>query len=356
MFTPVTNPSDSNRLKEGLLKLMYPSGRFPRSSQDALPGPLPATMSRANLNLLKEHRYWVAEKSDGTRNMLMVYGKSVYLVDRTYLFVKLKADHLTNITVSGTFSLLDGELVESLKDKRPCFLAYDALVINGERVENFSYEKRLDAVRKFIVDPLRNVQSGEHFEDLPIDMKRIVPCSEIEDIITRIRKPGIRKDGSKEKYFSYHDEELQRFNKNDGLVFTRNDDSFFTQHPYTLLKWKWPELNTIDFKIKRPWFNRRAEEELMLYAGSYGNQDICVRRTTIAPHVKQWIEDTIIKRGLEEVVVECGYEPGTSSWKIHKWRPDKSKANFITTVISTLETIIDNVSIEELVNVCQKNR
>jgi len=53
----------------------------------------------------------------------------------------------------------------------------------------------------------------------------------------------------------------------------------------------------------------------------------------------------------QSVVVECAYDRNAGSWGIQHTRPDKNQANYITTVLSTMETIIDGITMQDLISI-----
>ena len=48
------------------------------------PGSQPVSLDRQNLSLLRQERYWVTWKADGTRYMLLIHESGTYLVDRSF--------------------------------------------------------------------------------------------------------------------------------------------------------------------------------------------------------------------------------------------------------------------------------
>ena len=88
-----------------------------------------------------------------------------------------------------------------------------------------------------------------------------------------------------------------------------------------------------------------------MYAGGERGTDIFVRATSLSLEERIELKTTFTQLQRSSFVVECSYHPGTSRWVIKNFRHDKLSANFITTVFATLETIIDNVTQEELIRV-----
>lgn len=54
------------------------------------PGSQPVSLAAANLALLRQRRYWVTWKADGTRYMLLLSKWGVYLIDRAFRVRRLQ--------------------------------------------------------------------------------------------------------------------------------------------------------------------------------------------------------------------------------------------------------------------------
>jgi hypothetical protein len=131
-----------------------------------------------------------------------------------------------------------------------------------------------------------------------------------------------------------------------------------------LLKWKWQNLNTIDFLTRYPWFDN--EGRLMLYStasmlpeqggrgggGGGPTATVHMRSTVLTPEKRAFFLNSVA--GKETAIAEMQYDARTSSWQPKNFRWDKSSPNFMTTVIATLETIIDNVQPDDLIRACAR--
>lgn len=339
----------------GLVHQRHPNHRWSSWQLKKLPGPLPSTLSRRNLGLLKQQQYWVTEKSDGIRKMMLIprvaqsfaTGECL-LIDRAWSAHVVREPRFSELLCRNGPTLMDGELIELENEQRQkCFLAYDIIVLDGEFVGNRTLEERLRLIEGRVIRRLKNSDHAEELERvLPIRLKFFVPVFEILRITSKIRKTS---SGS----YEFYDMGRQIRNKNDGLIFTANNDSYIPSRPDSLLKWKWLDKISVDFKLKSPYFNHA--DELIFYAGYAAPVgDIKVRSQPVDSNVREWIEREFIARGIDSVVVECTYDKQNSSWRIEHIRSDKTDANYITTVFSTLETIIDNIKIEEVTHICSR--
>jgi hypothetical protein len=80
-----------------------------------------------------------------------------------------------------------------------------------------------------------------------------------------------------------------------------------------------------------------------------------VRATPVSQHERAMITRDLRELGRESAVYECEYEPRIGRWYLKTLRRDKTAANFVTTVVGTLETIVDNVTVDELVRFGQRS-
>ncbi len=143
---------------------------------------------------------------------------------------------------------------------------------------------------------------------------------------------------------------------NDGLIFTADDDCYLqNERQGSLLKWKWGEMNTIDFKFIAPLW-RRGENELDFYCGGYGASDILIRRQSVSDETRDMLDRDFRERNADALVYECQYDKNESCWKILHLRADKKEANFVTVVLATMETMVDNVTIDEIKAACEPRK
>lgn len=79
---------------------------------------------------------------------------------------------------------------------------------------------------------------------------------------------------------------------------------------------------------------------------------IHVRSAVLTPEKRAWFLREV--QGKTTAIAEMQYDARTSAWTPKLFRWDKSSPNFMTTVMGTLETIIDNITPNDLYEVCNK--
>ena len=288
-------------------------------SKDYFPGPQPISIERKHFPILKSGNYYVCEKTDGERYMmiaLMYNGeRKCVFVNRAFNMFEV-ALNLNKNAYNGT--ILDGELYENT------LMVYDALIVAGKSVWENPLTTRLEASQKLMKsiiymksDKYRiKFKTFHHMKDFGVFMDEYLPT-------------------------------IQQ--KMDGIVFTPIDDPVRLGTHETMFKWKPQEKNTVDFLMKRepsrenPGF-KRGHPAWRLYVQERGKlffeSEIPFNRISDEP----WFEDGAI--------VECKYitweEP--MWWKHLKRRTDKTYPNNRRTFYRTIVNIKENIQMKEFLD------
>ncbi|EZG72707.1 putative mRNA capping enzyme [Gregarina niphandrodes] len=211
------------------------------------PGSQPVSLSITNIRQLANHAYVACEKTDGVRYLLYAASRLVFLIDRKetiqVLNLSLPLPGLPE-TEDGELichqsTLLDGELVtDKLVDgsTRVSFLIYDAVSINRDAtIGKQNLFERLKQVLLQVVRPRVDMETQRADlidkekaakDYLPIYLKDFY---EIWDILS------IRNASKRLPHLS------------DGIIFTPVAVPYVAGTCRQLMKWKPPELNTLDF-------------------------------------------------------------------------------------------------------------
>ena len=118
------------------------------SPHGAFPGPNPCSLERADLPKLGRQRYWLCDKTDGTRALLAFITfegtKLAVLVTRGWDVHVVGIQHVPRALFQGT--VFDGEVV-CIED-RWCWLGFDAACVAGVPVWASPLSERLAAARR----------------------------------------------------------------------------------------------------------------------------------------------------------------------------------------------------------------
>lgn len=102
------------------------------NTADAFPGSMPVGFSRRSIPLIQQTDYYVSEKTDGLRYMMMITGECPYLIDRKFDFYVLQGFPLLVELFGQTgVTLLDGEMVRHAQTKQAMFMIFDIICLNG---------------------------------------------------------------------------------------------------------------------------------------------------------------------------------------------------------------------------------
>jgi len=307
--------------------------RLSNSKRLRFPGSQPITFQQEHLEKLKKEEYYVCEKSDGRRYFLMYAFNCCYLINS-----KLEFFFLTVSSAEMNNSLFDGELIED-DSKEINFYGFDTFSIQNHSMANQSLQTRLKMILLAIP---------------------YCPTPFISNI--KLKKMYLP---SACKYLL--EQEIPNLpHKSDGLVFT----SLYTAE---ILKWKPPELNSVDFVVKAlslpltKTFQEEQPKYIHLYWQDKGKlsrfNNECIYLTP-----EEQIQFQELK--IDQVICECWFDPNWfgvevkstweelvlkpgGGWRFMRFRPDKLLPNSIGTVNSILKSIQYPVKREELYTTLQ---
>lgn len=145
-----TNPMREQKIKKAIFEYVCQSGDFRRLREDNLPGPLAATLSRAKMDVVRAEPYFVCEKSDGERRMLLALPEErlAVLVDRAFAMERLENGEDLCAAWCGRNrlpTLVDGELIVK-PDGSAVYMLFDVVSHDGEVVGKLHFPKRLERI------------------------------------------------------------------------------------------------------------------------------------------------------------------------------------------------------------------
>nr|VZI50502.1 unnamed protein product [Spirometra erinaceieuropaei] len=322
-----------------------------RSRPPRFRGSQPVSMTRQNARLIVDRPYAVTYKSDGTRYLLLIHGpEKVYLIDRANFVYKVEtlhfpsaswlhsalqarkegrivSDFLTEPSCHLVNCLLDGELVAFDTPDRPFkFLIYDALTIQGYPCGRMPFEHRLNYIEKYVVRP-RNDAGHNGLVDFTTQSFSVR------------KKPFFRLDHVAELLQSTRQTLMH---ETDGLIFqpAGNADFYVPGTCPETLKWKPPELNTIDFRCKV--YLRKAPGEISQYVGELFLGGSSVPNAHLA-------QVTSKEKSLDGKIVECLCDRTCGGWKVQRIRTDKVEPNHLSIGKSIMESILYPVTAEDVI-------
>lgn len=333
-------------------------------------GTMPINFARRHLEFIRNKPYWISEKTDGVRFFLFISrgvmpsvqlggssssvavasAPSAYLVDRSNTYYKIpQFAALAQFLSPTSDTLLDGELVRRYRSDSYYFLMYDVIAVDGKSVWNEAMKDRLahitELVKRFDEYMVANPQQPLPFTLL---QKEIVPKERFEAVRSKI---VLQPDGETSVY---GDATGSHYHLTDGLIFMPEQ-----RYPlYTcqeMFKWKFVDRQTIDFEVTFPKPFASTSEgyfgptTIELHIGGNSSTTVLIKTVALAPQEFERLKADInhsLRPNL--VIAEMGFDNKTGLWRYHKLRPDKDKPNYISIAMDTMESIAENVTLDEL--------
>ncbi|KAL3777923.1 hypothetical protein ACHAWO_012602 [Cyclotella atomus] len=329
-------------------------------------GCMPVNFSRHNIEEVQRSDadesngsagYYLSEKTDGVRYLMVFTGKTAVLVDRASHETKkvfqprLHCEHLATLASAiKPGAILDGEVVVHRKLRRPIFIVFDVLANSAsEPILHLPFEQRL-----------RHLKAASFVKkDAGIDVFNASSVSDPNVALPLVRKNFVKRVDLDHLLSNVHEERGMRIYKygethnhlTDGIIFQPNMP-YVCGTDVNLLKWKYLDTVTIDVEILPPRqnFGRNANDnEDVLRVGVMGEEGTSVDMTRylrLPSSERHRLEADRAENGSK--IAEVGFDPTTGEWYYRTMRPDKVAPNHISTVLGTLLELAESLSTEEL--------
>ncbi|KAN0063855.1 Dcp1p-Dcp2p decapping enzyme complex alpha subunit [Thecaphora frezii] len=350
-----------------------------RLGHSRFPGAQPVSFDKNSIHLLTTEDYWVCEKSDGQRVLILIVIPSktnvqeVFLIDRKNdyyqvpnLFFPHHLPRHPDAVKSGGMrkdTLMDGELVIDTDDdgrQKLVLLLFDLIVIDRELLAERPLSKRYGRLNTFIYPPYQKF------------LKQHPKLAAMQPFEVQVKKMDL----SYGVGAVWNDVVPNLKHGNDGLIFTCLNSGYVMGTDPKILKWKPPSENSIDFKLSLrfppdlerdprgnlPDLTSMPFFELRQYMGSSASGEY-------EYFDELWVEPaewaTMVESGeqFDDRIVECVWEtdpnPATEllrekqvqlppRWRLMRIRDDKHHGNHCSIVEKILKSIRDGVEVDEL--------
>ncbi|TNY24468.1 mRNA capping enzyme, catalytic domain-containing protein [Rhodotorula diobovata] len=316
------------------------------------PGSQPVSFDLESLQLLEQEDFWVCEKSDGVRVLVLIvatgFGQEVYLIDRKDAIHQcywLTFPHQDGPEFNHSNTVLDGEFVIDVDPNTgqhiPRLLVFDLLVLDSENIMSKPLQKRYGRLQAYVVEPYKKYQ-----RTLPPDVIANQPF----EVVCKKQELsyGI------EAVFRDHVPKL--LHGNDGLIFTSAEAPYTPGTDPKILKWKPPSENSIDFVLQLKFPPKRDNERepdfyakpvfmLLMNHGHEGSHYY----DTMEVDDETWEAWKRSGEQYDDRVVEVVWDRTRETWRLLRFRDDKFEGNYKTVVSSIIRSIEHGVEAELLV-------
>jgi mRNA-capping enzyme len=305
-------------------------------------GAQPVSLDRQNITFLSQKNYHISWKADGTRYLMFISDENkVYMLDRDNCVFQIKNIKFPNRKDFGVHikdSVFDGEMIVDIdpqtKQEYPRFLIYDALIFQGNLVGHCCFETRISCIQKEIIGAR---EEGK---------KRGLINRDIEPFGIRWKEFKSLLDPRWKKFMT-KEFENSLFHETDGIILqpSGKEDKYTVGRCIEILKWKPPELNSIDFKLvvkkTKAGVGEISSMVGFLYLG--GEQQ----------PVGQLPMSSLTKK-LDGKIVECKFDQKSKRWIFMRERTDKTFPNHSSTARGVWDSIINPVNHSDLLSYIDK--
>lgn len=322
------------------------------ATNQKFPGSQPVSFGAHHLTALESEDYWVCEKSDGVRVLLLIVinprfqRQETYLIDRHNRYYEqtgLPFPHWANPADNLQDTLLDCELVEDVDARTQIktlrLLIFDCLIADKQNIMDRPLTKRYGRIRDLVYKPfeamLRKFPAVSSRLPFQIAVKEMRPSYHVASVLSSL--PSLE-HGS------------------DGLIFTPVPTPYVMGTDPRLLKWKPAEENSVDLLLllhfppspmdpSKP--DLAAKPRAGLYVWLGGSAYTFFDELLLPP--QQWEEWKSSGESYHGRVVEVSWDMNKEEWRVMRFRDDKPNANHVSVLEKVLESIRDGVAGEELV-------
>ena len=289
--------ADASGLLSVLQSLVGESGKRPK-----FPGPNPVSLERADFPKLLQQHYYVCEKTDGVRHLLMCCnykGHNVcVLADRTLTFWLLPLRDVPRAMYQG--SVLDGEIAFNKMSQSWQFLTFDVVMMSGVPTFSKRFSDRIGVAHKVMA-----LFRHHPLDPLDLKVKNFQGLTTLADAASHVSMAR--------SYFEV-----------DGIILTPQEDPVVFGRHFGMFKFKDGAKHTIDFLVLD------AEGSLGVFDNG---RHAAVGRLSVLPGQK------VPSVGS---VAECSFL-GKDAWKMEMVRTDKTTANDMFTYKKTKLNIDENL-------------
>ena len=315
------------------------------------PGSQPVSVSLANAGLLSspELDYMVSWKADGTRYLALLLHGGAYLLDRAGRVRRVQLRLPTGATEPGRphkplytheFSLLDGEMIVNVApsgERQRVFLAYDCCALGRTcgvqgLMAGRSFRERHLLIDQHVVAPKREFHAASRgryaaaAEPFRIECKAFFEPERIgwllRELIPTLQHPC------------------------DGLILQPGSERYQCRTNEHLLKWKRPELNTVDFRV-----DLSGNEEALQVLGDGELRNLAQLQPLVPPGLPSPVAPGLLYCDAEPgedvvqhgAIAECMWNARHGRWSLLRIRRDKNHPNHQSVFIRVWQSICDNL-------------
>lgn len=320
-------------------------------------GTMPISFSRKYFDALLKEEYHVSEKTDGVRYLMLVSvecGGVVFVNRSGDYFNVLDFSSVPNFVSVFDHTILDGELVLHQKTHQPYLLLFDCVKLRGATVSHLLLPERLKCIGDFI-SAFRHKFPDTRMHPFGILGKTVMPKSKFSQI-----RQNIAQDLAGRRIYTEGDGS-KRCHLTDGLIFTPTKMAYCFRTCYSMFKWKYVDLQSIDFQLRfdspldshlNPAHASERHRKVELHINMNQGKAARCKTTDLIQSDFQRLANDLHAAGMnfrsDRIIAEMAFEPKDSTWRYHRLRTDKQKPNHISIAFDTMEAIAENITLDDV--------
>ncbi|KAI9509344.1 mRNA capping enzyme [Russula earlei] len=343
-------------------------------NHDRFPGSQPVSFSTTDLDRLEREDYWVCEKSDGVRVLLVVLTnletieQMVFIVDRHNVYREISGlffPHHERPERPLRSTIIDAELVVDVdpRTKRETLrlLCFDCLVADNQNVMSKTLDKRYWRLKEVFFKPYtRMLRDHPHMigsQPFDIQVKEVGFSYSIDKVFLDINNLQHRNDGL--IYTSVSTPYVPGTDRNLSVVFFFDGTLLMLLLASNRLKWKPPSENSIDFRLvlrfpplsgspTQPDLHAKPVFALHVWCGGEGANAKYEHWDTMHVSDDEWESMKASEEQVDDRIVEVCWDPVTEHWRLMRFRDDKPQGNHRSVVENVIQSIAGGVEKEGL--------
>jgi mRNA-capping enzyme len=243
----------------------------------------------------------------------------------TFLSAHDRSRHLVN-------TLLDGEMVIDQEEggRTPRYLIYDLVSLEGNSICKEDFNVRYRTIQREIIEPriaaMKEGRVRREREPIGVRRKGFWPLKLTQELLSARFKVNLS-------------------HESDGLIFQPVDEQYRAGPCPSVLKWKPPSHNSIDFRLKVVIEERLGMLRKLICQLYVGGMDTPM-------FIMKWTKSLNQYNGK---IIECRFDSVYKEWVFMRERTDKSFPNSYTTAVSVWNSILEPVDEQYLMHYISRN-
>ncbi|KAH9600467.1 mRNA (guanine-N(7))-methyltransferase domain [Trypanosoma melophagium] len=303
---------------------------------------------------VSEKNCLTAERRISTRHMAYCFDRSM---GKAYLLLEeYKVPSLHSFVIDAELMVtVKTETHENVRLLLGCFDIYRYTdlkegIQNDFRLTRWSMSKRYSVLKDLIIDPLHVSKKSSFTKPLlHIFAKEMLPLERFGECISNLQRHEIN-DGTSGVVYYY--KRPCGVTKSDGFIFTPEKFDIVQGASKDQLKWKWPSMLSVDWSLTG--IEGRKNEyvvDMFFRKRRFGHRPDSVGRVRLSSAMAFLNPLSLSIPTTYSVIAECVFDRDQNSWSIERIRSDKCEPNSVVTIISVLESLVEDINLGVLVDI-----